>query len=486
MHPNRNKMIARSISPSLRNRSPPRSLAFSERPFTFEGDIEKNIIPLIEVMNRGGKINWESVFNDLYEAKSFKHLYQVLQKGAPVDTQFGKPGMMSSILEHSVEDQEMIAFDLAMEFNPRIENSYILYQAVESGNIVMVQRLIDAGASPIHGPTRDTAPICGLLRNGHINVAKLLIAHGANPNDIMETKKYERIADFWRMDLLKLFLANGLDVSTDHRLLEHAVYNRDYPITELLLMHGARFSNWHFAICKMVPKHNVSLDVEDSNDRHMFQLIMKYAMNQPNSSESSYFLNVHYNPNEADHDPIMQKFIGMTPLAIALTCNYHMVRVLLEAGASPFDIDSEGNDAFSFESAMAENLDEVTDCLGTRIPYEFVVKGIKKGFHFFVESIGKNGVDLNGMGSSHNISLLEVAIRHCEENFIEIMKALLAAGVDPNLAYGDSKPPLQILIRERRSDPNFHEVYQTMIAYGAKERLINTTSKSATFEEDDE
>lgn len=134
----------------------------------------------------------------------------------------------------------------AMVYVPGHMRESLLYTASFYGNPEVVRMLLDAGAAPMDKKTALDALIRATLLS-HLDVAKLLIEAGANPNIITVSSRIKQVllayyADVGNMDMVTFLLEHKANANMGDEFgwtaLMDAVQKQDLALVELLLPHS--------------------------------------------------------------------------------------------------------------------------------------------------------------------------------------------------------------------------------------------------------
>ena len=120
-----------------------------------------------------------------------------------------------------------------------------LYEAAEEGNIVEINRLLDAGANVNSAVQGDGSPLIGAARNGHLRAVTLLLDRGADPNMPVQGDGNPIImaAREGHVEVVELLLNRGANINQvvpdDENALIQASGSGHLNVVKLLVGRGA-------------------------------------------------------------------------------------------------------------------------------------------------------------------------------------------------------------------------------------------------------
>ncbi|TGJ80757.1 hypothetical protein E0Z10_g8009 [Xylaria hypoxylon] len=140
-------------------------------------------------------------------------------------------------------------------FNDDLESA--LGNSAFEGHIDMVQYFLDSGASPIPDRKRENKPLLEAVKSGKLDVARLLLQHGANPNRFSRLHTPLMFAAWISStSIARLLLESGARPNTGHPPpIVLAVAKEDAAMFSLLCEYGARLDTpqtggWAMAVAQ--------------------------------------------------------------------------------------------------------------------------------------------------------------------------------------------------------------------------------------------
>lgn len=214
------------------------------------------------------------------------------------------------------------AFDILLQANGNqfslphsTTNPLTLHRVVEKGNVQILQRLINSGASSSSN-RNDLYPLDVAVNARHMHVVELLLKHGADPNIAADEERYHalhRAVDLGHEAIVQLLLNHGADPLLRDYVGEttlHGACSRGHPgIVNRLLDAGADINATDLTLST-----SLHIAVEYGNIGIAALLISKGA---------------DFNLRESQ--------LGETPLHLAVRDdNSDAILLLIGAGADPF------------------------------------------------------------------------------------------------------------------------------------------------------
>lgn len=176
------------------------------------------------------------------EEKEFnEHLFKM--------TSLGHLDSVKFILERY--DVNLSRYDNNSHFNP------IIYAASYSGNIELVQYLIDQGADPKAKTSGNETALHKAAWNGHLDIVKLLVSYGADLNLVYNANGGLSplccAAESGNIEVVKYLIENGADVnytneSSGSSALRSAAYEGHYDIFIYLAQMQPANYDWQEAL----------------------------------------------------------------------------------------------------------------------------------------------------------------------------------------------------------------------------------------------
>jgi ankyrin repeat protein len=349
-----------------------------------------------------------------------------------------------------------------------------IFSAAMMGDIESVERMLAADsalANAIVPRSQAFAPLYAALKEGHEEVADLLLAKGARINS----------------DLLLLAVADGNAAAVDWLLerTDRSIINDRDRFGRLPLQKAA--NGGHADVAKVLVKHGASLDAldrlgepavyaaigdpdtlavlldagADPNARNRWDETALHGAAPGNKCESVRLLLA------AGADPNARAgALGLTPLYLAARANSgKAVQILLDAGADPniasypgrTPLDRASQDGFTdvvgILLAAQASSGAVTTNRGEALAY-----AAAGGYTDTVEVLLRHGVDPNGQARDGRTALHVAA----SNDHFDVVKLLLENGADPNLKDGSGHRPLRDAVEGRPTA-------ELLRSYGARE-----------------
>jgi ankyrin repeat protein len=336
-----------------------------------------------------------------------------------------------------------------------------LYRAAEQGDLQEVRKLVEQGADinssnlylddgsaltrwiPSDRFAAGFRPLHVAVEKGHIEVAKYLLVNDADVNARTQQGQTPLFmgAASAEAELVELLVENGAEIDPVDQQgvtpLSTAARNGHVPAVRLLLSKGALVDRpdhdgrtaLHYASEKG-SNDVVKLLLEGGADPNQpmkdGQTALQAAILAGHEDIAAMLLEKGADPNL--HAP------GTTPLLIAAAYNGHqrIVSLLLEEGAN-VDVTSEGWTAM--HHAAVNNHADI-------IPF-----------------LVRCGADVNRQNAESNQTPLQLAV---EENAIDVVRALLENGADPDRTVTPLSPPLARAARE-----GYLEIVKLLITFEA-------------------
>lgn len=220
-----------------------------------------------------------------------------------------------------------------------------IHDAALKGDLAMVKEILAKDPSLLNAKGRnEKAPLHWAAQGGHLEVAKFLIARGANVNELNIQKETPLVyaAEGGYLKLAELLIAKGADINVRTALqaspIHYALWSDRTAMVKLLLRKGAD-SKWErgtgFTLLHEAANHQ-SLETVD--------LLLKKGMAVDRKTDAGatplHFAALHGTPETvslliqkgADVNAVSEN--GWWPLGLAVNRgNLKMVALLLEAGA---------------------------------------------------------------------------------------------------------------------------------------------------------
>jgi hypothetical protein len=135
---------------------------------------------------------------DLMTPKSEEEILKSLEKLSP-------DKILDVALKHNLPSVAKLAIDKAKEHHERIINAWHLKTALYHKQKEMVKLLVDKGVDSIN----DKGIAKEIFNLGDIEIAKLLIEHGANANKVETSEFYGMIRSGENVEIVKLLVDNS-------------------------------------------------------------------------------------------------------------------------------------------------------------------------------------------------------------------------------------------------------------------------------------
>ena len=339
-----------------------------------------------------------------------------------------------------------------------------LWSLVSKGDLAGVKAAIAAGANVNAKYNYGDTPIYVATVKNHPDVAKLLLAHGANPNakDAKIGKTALHLAaQLGHADIVKLLLAYGANVNARTKYGDtplHLAALGHPKIVKLLLAHRADINakstygrtplydaaaNGHSDIVKLLLAHGANPNIKDKDGT----TALSVAVGTGHSKIAKLLL--AHGAKIYDRNELLR--------TASLVGDFDIVKYLLAHGADPNSKDSFGTTAL--QRAVRNGHSEVAKLLlahGAKIydRNKMLLEAAKGGILWMIERVTEEKVALYIWDSA----LIESAIK----GHSNIAEYLLARGANPNTKkYGDT--PLYLAAENGHSN-----VVKLLLAYGAK------------------
>ncbi|MHC4154047.1 MAG: ankyrin repeat domain-containing protein [Planctomycetota bacterium] len=326
------------------------------------------------------------------------------------------------------------------------KNTKSLFEAVKKGDVEHVRKLItprvDVNAKDRKGQT----PLHFAARHGHEQIARLLIAGGADVNVNMSDESWTPLLDAastGHTKLAKLLLEKGakVDVGDDYGYtpLYYAIWSEDQEMVRMLIAAGADVNS---APNERDP-YNPLFYVVWMADANLVRAFIDAGANV-NYKDKNGWTPLHYALREIGVD-VAKQFVGagveMPDLHKAiLQGDTDKVRQLVESGT---DVDTR-------------------DKLGWTASF-WALSAKQKGVFEYLLNKGANVTAKTNGG----LTLLHQASK---AGSVEIVKQLMAKGADVSVKDKDGQTPLQCAASEGHK-----EVVKLLVAKGAD---VNVTAKN--------
>ncbi|XP_071081128.1 poly [ADP-ribose] polymerase tankyrase-like [Haliotis cracherodii] len=305
----------------------------------------------------------------------------------------------------------------------------LLKRAKNDASVMNDAGMIKWGIGGVNRPNRNSfCPIHMAILNGHSDVVKVLIKHGADLNKQVSAGKEKKsplmmAAETGNLDVARLLVQNGATVELLDKFkrsaLTHAVINGNSHVASYLLYLGA----------------------------------------DPNRADSSGNTLVHYAAaygwyfclrmliNDAGADTAVPNSWNCTPLAIAfLKNNMGMVELLLNQPG--MDINFKDESGMTLTSIAVRS--KITSALVRQVEY---LVNDKKADPTITDLEGRNALHhlaANSIKVSQNYYRDEVSDSSMEIT-VKIAESLIKAGCDPSQATNDGWTPITLAIEQLNS-----------------------------------
>lgn len=388
----------------------------------------------------------------LYEAAKAGNLAQVkaaLAKGAKVD---------DVICTYETD------LDYGMCHSPA------LYEAVENRHAEVVQYLLQRGANPNIGGSYERAALTAAVINKDLRLAELLLKHKANPN-LAESSNT---------------LSKGNVENADHTPFLYALKDGNLPMVKLLLAHKAdpyqlmgygtcEENALAAAICSPSPElaqmfmqSHYKFDLKDP-----LYLKFAFAYGHEKSARLLVQRGAKLNRLDVEGEPLLNyRLLYYFPTEETAAADFKAleskVRLALELGANPTLISLAGENAFN-------------QLLGSKNFSEAEIDQLRPLFEARdTEAVSRAKQALR---SGNNLNQADIydwpALFHSIANHeVELSSQLLAKGADPNVRDQNQLTPLMMalyfapdlvpVLLESGADPNLLTVYGSPLIVAAK------------------
>ena len=213
--------------------------------------------------------------------------------------------------------------DLSAEISPNLTPNP-LYYAVLCGFYDLVEHL--AIKSPQHVNAicgRYSFPLLAALGEGHVNVAELLLKHGANIDVREKTGKTVLLKALSRpqpnlSSIVKFLLEHGADVNARDNTLKDSLH--------FLAEHGG-----YLEVARMLVRHGADINSRDDSGKTPLHTLSEHQISKEDDvlDHARLFLQHDADANSQDKD-------NQTPLHLAIGHNRFMLaQLFLEHGAEP-------------------------------------------------------------------------------------------------------------------------------------------------------
>jgi ankyrin repeat protein len=311
-----------------------------------------------------------------------------------------------------------------------------LHQAAEDGDFDAVKRLLKYECTDVNetdlSPWRYT-PLDYATQNGRIEVMKLLLQAGADPN-----KGLICAAQSGQIEAIKLLISLGAKVNGDQGSspLYEAMSHKKWEAAKLLLAAGAD-------IAKLKPNPSYLFDALASNELGILKLLIEYGVdiNAVGSYSDKTLLSEAVKNNNLDAvklllehgaDVNIKYYGGETALRMAIWGNnVTVVKLLLEHGADINEKDSDGG-TMLHKAIYEENVGVVKLLIDSKADVNAQSPKKDAPLNLAAENQGKY--------KYHEIEN--------NKRMLEILELLLKAGANVNIQrYYDGETPLHIVTR---------------------------------------
>ncbi len=350
-----------------------------------------------------------------------------------------------------------------------------LFEAVKKGDIEQVKKFIAAGADVNARNNRSVTPLHFAATNGHEEIARLLIAEGANVNVNMGDYSWTPLHDAanrGHTKLVKLLLEKGAKVDAGynygHTPLYYAIWSEDEESVRILIAAGADVNGpkqgyppLFYAVRKShegIVKAIIDAGADVNKGPQPSYLPLFYAVQQSHEGIAKAII-------DAGADVNVEDWKGWTPLHNALQrTDVDMFKQFIGTGVKIPALHNailEGNLAKVKEFVESGTDVDMKDKLGWTPAYWALSAGQKDIFEYLLNKDADITARTNIMG----LTLLHQASR---AGFTEIVEQLIAKGTDVNVKDKAGSPPLQFAASEGHED-----IVKLLVAKGAN---VNATS----------
>ena len=160
------------------------------------------------------------------------------------------------------------------------ENVGILEIAIDEDNLEMVELLIKSGIElEYKAQNYLMSPFHRAVSNGHYDIAKLLISHGADINSRLgdENTPMHTAIMVKNIRMVKLLLSHGVDINIkgigNHTPLQTAVTIWHYEIVEFLLENGANVNEEYADGCTTL----LHIACQNGGHNNITEILIKYG-----------------------------------------------------------------------------------------------------------------------------------------------------------------------------------------------------------------
>ncbi len=328
----------------------------------------------------------------------------------------------------------------------RAKKTKSLFEAVKKGDIEQVKKFIAAGADVNARGNQSLTPLHFAAKGGHEEIARLLIAEGANVNVKMVDDSWTLLltaAKNGHTKLVKLLLEKGakVDVGDDYGYtpLYYSIWSEDEEAVRMLIAAGA----------------DVNRRVNEEDEYNAFF----YAVWMGDAGIVKALIDAGANVNYKDKG-------GRTPLHDAIEAtDADVAKLFVGTGVKITAFHNavlEGNLAKVRQLVESGTDVDTKDEFGCTPSYWALSAGQKKVFAYLLSQ----GADVTAK-TNDGCTLLHQA---CKAGFTEIVKQLIAKGVEVDAKPDSGNTPLKIAARAGHK-----EIVKLLIANGAD---VNVTAKN--------
>lgn len=367
----------------------------------------------------------------------------------------------TSISTPQKEREEMASPEIERQFDP-VENSELdlLLDAIDDGNIELVQFMLDKGAD-VNGMTKEGwTPLMEAADEGHMDILNLLLTKGAKVN--AATKEgYTALmvaVDEGHSEIAQALIQQGakLDATTEQGwdVFMEAIDEGQTEIVSMLIKKGAKVNT-------IYGHHTPLMEAIDEGHMEVVKLLLQNGAD-PNQ------------PNDEGYTPLMEAADAGQP---------EIAKLLLEKGADVNATDGEGWNAFmeaidegqmGMVKLFLDKGAKVNEMYGHHTP---LMEAIDEGHTEIVKLLIAKGADVNAQSKDGYTALMEAA----DEGQLEITRLLLDKGAKINPAGDNSWSAFFEAIDEGHMD-----LVKLYLEKGAKVNIIDKHGRSPLMEAADE